>query len=47
MRQVIDELERLRRRSRVMLLSQRLSVMLAWMLGIALALVMRDVPGLL
>ncbi|MHC4416300.1 MAG: hypothetical protein ACYS0G_13550, partial [Planctomycetota bacterium] len=42
MRQVIVDLQRLRRRSRGLLLAQRLSVMMAWILGLALALVLLD-----
>ena len=38
MRQVIAELQRIRRRSRAMLLAQRLAVMTAYVLGLALAL---------
>ncbi|MCZ6493536.1 MAG: hypothetical protein O6933_05595, partial [Planctomycetota bacterium] len=38
MRQIIAELQRIRRRSRVMLLAQRLAVMTAYALGSALAL---------
>src|SRR5688572_20490672 len=42
MQEVISELERLRRRSRSMLILQRGSVLLAWILGVLLGLILID-----
>ena len=42
MRQVISELERIRRRSRAMLLTQRGSVVVVWVVGLTLGLVAMD-----
>ena len=39
MRQVIQELERIRQRSRALLLTQRGTVIVAWVMGIVLALI--------
>ena len=40
MRQIISELEKVRQRSRAMLLTQRLAILVAWIAGIVLGLVM-------
>lgn len=42
MRQIISQLEGLRRRSRFMLLTQRVSVLLAWTVGVIVALIAFD-----
>jgi hypothetical protein len=42
MRQIISELEKVRRRSRAMLLTQRLTILIAWIAGIVLGLVALD-----
>ena len=42
MRQVISELEKIRRRSRTMLLTQRVSVIVAWVIGLTVCLVALD-----
>ncbi|MHC4219128.1 MAG: hypothetical protein ACYSU7_11805, partial [Planctomycetota bacterium] len=42
MQQVIAELEKVRRRSRAMLLSQRLAILIAWIAGLILGLVALD-----
>src|SRR5262245_19680044 len=42
MQQVISELQKLQRRSRVMLVAQRVAVLLAWTLGAMLALIAFD-----
>ena len=42
MRQVISELETIRRRSRTMLLIQRVSVVVAWVIGLTVCLVALD-----
>ena len=42
MRQIISELEKVRRRSRAMLLTQRLAILVAWIAGIVLGLVALD-----
>ena len=42
MRQVISELEKIRRRSRTMLLTQRVSVIVAWIVGLIIALIVMD-----
>ena len=42
MRQIISELEKVRRRSRAMLLTQRLTILIAWIAGLMLGLVALD-----
>ena len=42
MQQVISELQKLQRRSRVMLVTQRVSMLLAWTLGVMLGLIAFD-----
>ena len=45
MRQVISDLERIRRRGRTLLLTQRLSFLLASVIGVILAMSLADLCG--